>query len=195
MATALKNKRLSQYDREVIGKFALQQIEKTEPSGDLDATYNVAADAIAAAVEAKFPAKDMKVLAKYDMAKPDACIYVSSGGFGAYDQFCFRDGDKRIPTRPNRYCRNQPLLLEGEAETAYDAYTAAKKARDAAVAVRRKDFATLIANTTTFNALADIWPAVEALRTQIVGSGAALSVMSDEVVSRIKADPALALAA
>lgn len=195
MANALKNKRLSQRDRDILTKFATQQINKTEPSDALDAAYEAAASAISAVVEAKWPQKDMKVLAKYQMASPDECVYVSGGGFGAYDQFCFREGDKRIALRPSRNCRNQPVLLEGEAATAWETYEAARKERDAAIKARRADFAALIFNTATFNALAEVWPAVEALRGEIVGSGASLSIMSDEVVARIKADPALALAA
>ena len=52
-----------------------------------------------------------------------------------------------------------------------------------------------MAKYTNFNALAEIWPAVEAMRGEIVGHGASLSVLSGEVVDRLKADPALALAA
>jgi hypothetical protein len=43
--------------------------------------------------------------------------------------------------------------------------------------------------------LAEVWPAVEAMREKIVGASTALSVLSDEVINRLKADPALAIAA
>jgi hypothetical protein len=56
------------------------------------------------------------------------------------------------------------------------------------------DFKSLIWGTPSFNALAEVWPAVEAMRERIVGSNTALAVLSAEVVDRIKADPALQLA-
>lgn len=187
-----KNKRLSESNRNTFAKFAHKQIVETESTKVLGAAYDKAADAIAAAVEREYPAKDMKVLAKYEMASADSCIYVSVGGHGDYDQFEFRSEDKRIPTRPDRYCRRQPILLEGDEGKSYREYAAARKEYKSAVDKRLADFKALIWNTPTFNALVDVWPAAEALRDEIVGSGAALSVLSEDVVKRIKADPALA---
>lgn len=191
MATGPKNKRLSDANRATLLRFAKKQITETQDSAAFDAAYDAAATAIASAVERAYPSKDMKVLARYDMASPDACIYVSDGGFGDYDQFCFRDGDKRIPTRPDRYCRRQPILIEGSEADFWRAYNVAKADYDGAIERRYADFKALVWNTASFNGLAEVWPAVEALREEIVGSGAALSTLSDDVVARIKADPAL----
>jgi hypothetical protein len=190
--TKLKNKQLSNANRETIMRLASRQIKETQDSAALDAAYEAAADVIAAAVERRYPAKDMKVLQRYDMARPDACIYISDGGYGSYDRFTYRDGDKRIPLRPGSSCRSMaPLMLEGDEAKAYRAYLAADKEYQAALKVRYNDFKALIYNTTNFNALAEIWPGVEALRGEIVGLSASLSVLSDDVVQRIKVDPAL----
>lgn len=193
-----KNKRLSNQDRDALVLFAKKQIEATEDRTSLDNAYDFAADAISAAVKKDNPPADMKVLAKYGLADPDACIDISTGGFN-YDQFNFAAGDKRIPMRPKTrrgcgYGGRSPILLEGESEKSFDAYTAAKKAREGAVKARTDDFKALIYGTPSFNALVEVWPAAEAMREKIVGTSTALAVLSTEVVDRIKADPALQMA-
>lgn len=193
MATqpAPKNKRLNDRDRAALYRFAARQIEATEDRSELDAAYERAATAINAFIVKANPPKDMAVLEKYGCANNDECIYVSTGGSN-YDRFEFRDGDKRIPLRPNnRDCYRQPILLIGEAEEAYDAYKAAVKATEAARDKRLNDFNALIYGTPSFNAIAEVWPAAETMRGQIVGTVNALAVLSSEVVDRLKADPAL----
>lgn len=195
-APAPKNKRLSDRDRSVLYRFAERQIAATQDRTELDAAYERAADAVHAEVTRRWPPNEMKVLAKYDCASPDQCLYVSSPDQSfSYDEFRFRDGDKRIAKRPDRNCRRQPIALDGEGGAAFAAYQALKKADEAQVKARLNDFKALIYNTANFNALAEGWPAVEAMRAEIVGSGASLSVLSDEVRERLQADPAMALAA
>src|SRR5690606_17392959 len=109
-APALKNKRLSGYDRDRLKTFAKRQIEATQDRTALDAAYERAADAVSAEVARRWPQKDMKVLAKYDAARPDDCVYVSSPDSAFdYTNFCFREGDKRVCLRPNGGgCRRIP---------------------------------------------------------------------------------------
>ncbi len=190
-----KNKRLSDRDRDNLIRFARQQIADTQDTAELDVAYDNAADAIHAAVLKLFPAKDMKVLAQYDCAAPDTCIYVSTGG-NNYDRFEFRNGDKRIPVRPSlRGCRRQAILLTGDAEDAYDAFKAKADAAEERQDQRLYDFRALIRGTINFNALAKAWPAAEQMRERIVGTGTALAVLSSEVIDRLRADPAFAKAA
>lgn len=194
--TTTKNKRLSQGDRDALFSFAKKCVLDTQDTTALDAAYDRAADAVAALLTDKFPQKDMRVLAKYNAASPDTCIYVSSGGFGRYDQFCFRDDDKRIPLRPiSRGCNSRtPFLLEGKAEEAFRAFNEAKDAFDAAVKTRVADYKALIYAAKTFNEVADIWPEANQLREAIVGTSSSLIVLSNDVVERIKGDAAYSLA-
>jgi len=188
--TNAKNKRLSDGNRDRLINFARKEVERTQDSAAIDAAYELAADAVAAAVERAFPAKDMKVLAKYELARPDACIYVS-GGYGEFMEFTFRDDDKRTPSRPSRNCRRQPVLLEDAERELITSYFNLLNERKETVRRRLNDFITLIRNSTNFNGLVEIWPAAEALRGEIVGHGTAVSLMSDDVIARLKADPAL----
>jgi hypothetical protein len=191
----MANKRLNDRDRTALLSFARQQIAATTDTAEIDAAYNKAADAISAAVRKENPPADMKVLAKYDLAHPDACIYVSTGGSN-YEQFSFRTDDKRVPLRPYAargcgYGRRNAILLTGDAEKAFDAYRDLVEADKAARDGRASYFKALIYGTPSFNALAEVWPAAEAMRERIVGTGTALAVLSSEVIDRLKADPAL----
>lgn len=199
MATAVpakKNKRLSENDRTALYNLARKRIVETQDTSELDAAYDAAATAVHDALVEKYPQKDMKVLARYDAAAADACVYVSRGYYD-YDQFCFREGDKRIPLRPGRGggCNSRnAFMLEGERADLYATYTKAKEAHDAAIKDRYADFRALIFASKTFNEIAEVWPEAEQLREAIVGTSSALVVLSNDVVARIKSDPAYALA-
>lgn len=192
-ATASKprNKRLSAYNRETIFKFARAQVEKTADRTALNAAYEKAADAIHAKVLADNPPKDMATLTKYGLADKDQCIYISTGGYN-YDRWEYRDGDHRIILRAYRKngCNRNAILLDGEADLAYRAFKEASLALEQETSRRLSDFKALIYNTQSFNEVAEVWPAVEALREAIVGSGASLIVLSADVTDRLKADPA-----
>jgi hypothetical protein len=190
MTMTTANKRLSEANRADLFALAKRRVSETQPSDEFDAAYDRLATAINGIMVAKFPVKDMKVLERYDVAAPDACIYISTGGYN-YDRFEFREGDKRIPVRPGRDCnRRSPLLLEGDDQDAYDSFKAAEKARNAEIAARVNDYKALIWGAKSFNEVASVWADAEALRSAIVGTGTALTVLSSDVIDRIKADAA-----
>jgi len=196
---APKNKRLAERDRDALMIFAKKQIEATEDRVTLDTAYEAAADAIAALVRKENPPAEMKVLAKYNLAGADGCISISSGG-GDFQQFDFNKDDPRIPMRPYSrrgcgYGNRSPILMDDATHEIHKAY-AGELAKSLEQRQKRyNDFNALIWGTTTFNALVEVWPAADAMREKIVGSSTALSVLSDEVIDRLKADPALAVAA
>lgn len=185
-----KNKRLSEDNRASLIRLARKLVRETHPSEELDAAYEGAADAIHAIVTAKYPPKDMAVLLKYDAAAPDCCIRYSTGHYDV-NQFDFRADDKRIPTVPSRYCNRVPFLVEGAAVEAMRAYEAAKKAYDQGIAQRENDYRALIQNATSFNQVVDVWPEAERLRENICGRATALSVLSEDVIERLKRDAAI----
>lgn len=192
-----KDKRLSEANRDALLALAYRRIEATAETNDFDAAYSAAAEAVSLKMKEMFPAKDMTVLRKYELTTNDTCIHYSLGGFGDYGQFCFREGDKRIPVRPKRSrCNSRtPILFDGNGADAISAYNRALKTHESDIAQRKSDFRALIRNSQTFNQVAAIWPDAETLRETIVGSGTALSILSDEVVARLQSDPALKEAA
>lgn len=195
MSNVVKNKRLAERDRDALMQFAKKQIAATEDRGSLDATYERAADAIAALVRKENPPADMKVLAKYGLAGIDGCVAISSGG-GDVQQFNFKDDDPRIPMRPYSrrgcgYGQRAPILMDDTTHEIHKVYAAELKASRDQAKIRFADFKALIWGTNSFNALAEVWPAIEVMREKIVGTSTALSVLSDEVIERLKSDPAL----
>ena len=188
-----KNKRLSQTDRETLFKLARKKVIETQDVSALDAAYDAAANVIQKQMEAKYPPADMATLNRYDQASRDSCIYYSTGGSN-YERFEFREGDARIPLRPNnRGCNYRtPFLLEGEGEAALKAYNRAEDDHKAAIKQRENDFKALIWGAKSFNDVASVWPGAESLRETVVGTGTALAVLSSEVIDRLRTDRALA---
>jgi len=192
-AAILPNKRLSEGSRNDLYRLAVKRVAETQDSAALDDAYDKAATVIQKAMLALYPAKDMAVLQRYQTATADKCIYFSTGG-GDYQQFCFRDADKRIPLRPrDRGCNSRtPILLEGENEAALKAYNVAAEDHKSNLKSRGDDFKALIFGAKTFNEVASVWPGAEALREAICGQQTALSVLSSDVIDRLRADQALA---
>jgi hypothetical protein len=190
----LKNKRLSQGDRDALFRHAKKIIEATEDSSELDNAYHVAAEAIRAEVERQYPVKDMKVLFKYKAAHADECINISRGNWDV-DQFCYRNGDN-APLRPSvGGCRRHVYAMEQPAIDAFDTYQMAVKARDGRVKARLADYSALIYHVPSFNDVASVWAEANDLREAIVGSNSAVLVLSNDVIERIQSDAAARLAA
>jgi hypothetical protein len=194
IAPKQKNKRLSQIDRDALVGLASRLIEQTEDRADLDAAYVAAASAVRAAVEAQFPPKDMKVLAKYEAARTDACIQISRGNYHV-EQFCFREDDS-APMRPARGgCHSRVFSADPPAVDAVDAYKLAETNRKDRIKKRLADYRSLIQSVNTFNDVAAVWPEANELRLSIVGSATAMLVLSNDVIERIQKDAAQRLAA
>lgn len=188
----MAKKILNKAHREALLNLANKLVHETQDKAALDAAYDACADMVSKLVQAKFPPADMEVLKRYEQAYPDACVYISAG-WGGYERFNFRDGDERIPMRPgDRYgCNSRnPYLLTDEQTAIYDAFKLADKEHGIAIKTRYADYRALIESARTFEELVEVWPAAEQLRERICGQSRAIAVMSEEVVARIKADPA-----
>lgn len=187
-----KNKRLSQTNRDALIRFAYKRIDETATAPELDAAYTSAANAIGAAIVAKYPKKDMEVLKRYSVAQQDLCVYFSGAG-AQYGQFEYRKDDTSAPFTPrSRYCNERtPYILDEAGTEAVVGYLAMLEKRNADKKQRYNDFRSLITTVASFNELAAVWPACEELRERIVGAGTSLLVMNDDVMARIKADPAV----
>jgi hypothetical protein len=189
----MASKRLNVGHRDALKGLADKLIAQTTDTSALDAAYTVVAKTVNKLMEKRYPAEDMAVLKRYGQAQADSCIYVSTGG-SDYDRFSFRADDPLIPIRPGsrNTCNNRtPLYLEGKDGEAWAAYRAAKKADEDGRQQRRNDFHTLINHALTFEELLALWPAADALRERILGTSRAISVMSEDVVARIRADAAI----
>jgi hypothetical protein len=150
--------------------------------------YAKAAPLVRKIVEAKYPPKDMKLLAKYEVAEQDHCIrlQLTSGGI---TQFTFRGDD--APMRPTGYDCGRHIYATGEdATSAVLTSATAEEAFKKAKATKLSDYNALIAHSTNLEQIESVWPAATALRARFNRSVPV--ILSDDVVARIRADVAKA---
>ena len=176
-------------DKDALLLLAKRQVQETEPSKAIDKAYAPAARIMAKHMKGRFPPADMLVLQKYSFSRIDTCQYYTNGA-GGYQRFEFRAGDD-VPLVAGRNCNNSNpyLLTEAEYETV-DAYNKARQAFKKSIGARFDDLSALIKSSKKFNELAAVWGGAEELRDKIVTTGGALVTLSEEVIARIKNDPA-----
>lgn len=191
--TKMRDKRLNSADRDLLLAFAQKHITCPHEQEAYEAAYTAARVVVLAAVHAKFPVKDMKVLERYGASHHDSCVRFG----GAYDTdatFYFKRDDAKIPLVP-RYsgCSTRAYDWSDEARKVTATYQLAaqalKKARDAKV----NDYRRLILGARSFNEIVSVWPAAETLRSKIIPDTVeqrALAVLSQDVIEKIKADNA-----
>ncbi len=191
----MASKRLNVGHRDALKTLANKLIAQTTDTSALDKAYAAAAKVVSDRMKKLYPPADMAVLQKYGQARADDCVYVSTGGSN-YERFEFRAGDELVPVRPGRRndCNSRtPILLSEAEEKAFKAFKDAATEVEKVRTQRRNDFSTLINSALTFEELVAVWPAADQLRERILGTSRAMTVMSEEVVARIRADAALAV--
>lgn len=176
--------RMNDSHRQFLHTLATELVKCPAEQKAMDEAYKIAAPLVRKIVEAKYPAKDMKVLKTYKVARADVCIRLQLTA-GGVEQFTFAAKDAVL--RPDNYSCNSQIFPADEAATkAVGAWVLAKAAHDKAFNQKREDYRALINHTATLEQIEAIWPAASKLRERI---GRALPmVLSDDVIARIKAD-------
>ncbi len=151
----------------------------------LDQTYSKAAPLVRAIVEAKYPPKDMKICAKYEAASVDDCIKLQLFA-GGVDKFDFSNGSG--PLVAKKTYQGQIYLADEPTTEAFHDWRAARDAFDTALRKKSSDYNTLVKEARTLEEITEIWPEADAVREY--ARSRALSVLTDEMVARIKADVA-----
>jgi hypothetical protein len=164
----------------------------TEVAAD-EAAYKAAEKIVRGMVIERFPTKDMNVLKRYNVAVRDTCFRIQLAAGGVV-QFEFRGTVDDVGIWvPYASCASR-MYIADEAQTtaiqsAIDAESALEDARERKLA----DYGALIEASTTLEQVEEIWSEASALRAHV---GRALpSVLSDDVIARIKEDVALRVAA
>lgn len=177
--------RLNTDHREFLFNLAKGTIKcPTQDAADV-AAYKRAYPLIRALVEERFPARDMRVLAKYGTAerrgKPK--LQLEAGGVV---QFSFRE-DEHAPFAPAVYENRSAIYAAGPKETAaYEASSTAADAFKKAWGDKLNDYQALINASATLAEVEKVWPEAGALRARV---GRALPViLSDEIIKRIQDD-------
>ncbi len=180
--------RLNETHRSLLRKFAQEHTACPKEQKARDKTYERASRLVREAIEKRFPPADMAVLLKYEVAAPDLCIQGGSpsGQFVGFEYTAAEDA----PTVPRRYCSSRSIPFTQTAVDAIESYTKAKDACEIALTKKLDAYSTLIRTARTFEEVVDVWPAVAALREQIVVPSTALIALSPETVDFIRSDNA-----
>lgn len=177
--------RLNQRMRDVLGAHARKLVSCPKEKAAADESYKATADAVRKLIEARFPPKDMAVLKRYDVGRADPCIRLQLTN-GTFYVWQFRP-ECGVPVQPGQNCKTH---LADEAVTAA-VQNDIKAGDDLKVALEKKlaDYYSLIAAATTFEAVCEVWPEAEQVRSQC-GATAIVIAVTPDVVARIRADVA-----
>lgn len=151
----------------------------------LDRAYAEAEPLVREAVHGAYPPDDMEICAKYEAAQIDDCVklQLTSGGV---DLFKFAPGTGPLVVKKT----HQGMIYLADAITT-DAFHNWKQANEAfETALRRKmdDYGALVREARTLDEVCEIWPEAEVVREY--ARSRALSILSDEMIARIRADVA-----
>lgn len=186
--------RLAERHRDTLYAHARKLVIHTEPSELLDTLYAQAATVVTRVVEKDSPPADMKVLRKYQLASRDGCIKLVRADTSEVKQFVYRD-ESEAPYRAQSYrgCGyrgRSPILLEHADDDTVQAYLDEYEKREERVAQRYSDYKSLIRQARYFEDLVEAWPAAASLRQIICGKQSELSVVTPELIEKLRNDPA-----
>lgn len=180
--------KLNQTHREWLTNLARSTVTCPAEKEAVDAAYAAAAPLVRRLVEAKYPPKDMKLLAKYEAAHADRCVRLNLTA-GGVTEFNFRRDDVAIPLRPaTGSCYRHIYQADDATTTAVQAYETARDAFKKAHGAKLGDYYALIRHSTKLEEVEAIWPPASGLRATLNRSVPV--VLSDDVVARIRADVA-----
>lgn len=178
--------RLTNNHREVLTRLVSQIVDCPAEIKAEEAAYAKAAPVVRKIVEAKYPAADMAVLAKYKCAQSDACIRISHPD-NSVQQFTFRKGEEvNVPDASG--CYSRMYQSDERQQKAIEAWVNAASALKDATKKKRDDYNAFISSATTFEQVLEIWPEAAQVADRIkVNLPAAVN---PEMLARIKADSA-----
>lgn len=171
--------------RERLNKLVETTVTFPDLDSAIDQLYRDAAPLVWKAVEAKYPQKDMKICAKYEAASVDDCIDLQLTA-GGVNRFHFRKGTGPLVVKKTYH--NQVYLADEDTTNAVLAWLDAVDKRNENVKAVQNDYRALIKSARTLEEIIEIWPQAEEV-SQYARSQA-LTVLSEDVIARIKADAA-----
>ncbi len=175
--------RLNQSGRDALGQLARKLVSCPAEQVAADDAYKATSALVRKMVEIRFPPKDMAVLKRYDVARPDGCLRMNlvPGGFQVWK---LRQDDKP-PLQPTNGCHtyapDEATSIAVTKSVMADANLAKAKEKKLA------DYYALIQSATSFEAVLEVWPEAEEARSSCGAAQLTVAISSD-VVARIRAD-------
>lgn len=186
--------RLNQKNREVLMQFARETVTSPETAEKADAAYEAAAKAVRAHIDQRYPPKDMKVLARYQVASQD--FFINAGSWLKEETFSFRVTDPRAPVLPKMSSCNRPhLQWSAEERKLLEQYHLTNNIHKDALKTKLGHYNNLIIGAQTFEDIIAVWPGAAKLRRQMdPKKPPSLLPVSQASIDFIKADNAGATA-
>lgn len=190
--------RLNARHRDVLENLARKIVDVPAEAKAEEAAFNRAESLVRAAVEAEFPPAEMKILAKYEVARRDRCINVQSDA-GGVEQFVFHTRDTKLeefedegadethPLVPDRYgCRHRIYIVNAKTWNVVHAWKTARDAKRKALNEKLDKYLSFVRSATTYEQVLEIWPEASQVQDRIVSN--LPSTLSTEVLAEITAD-------
>jgi hypothetical protein len=184
----MRKTRLNQHTRSVLMSFMKQVVSCPEWDSKVHKAYEKAEALVRALVVAEYPPDDMEICKKYDVAKQDDCIKIRVLDDKKPDiVFSFKSGTGPLVAKMTY--QGKFFLADGRTAAAVQNWDALVGAQKKQLEAKQDDYRSLIRNAITFEEVAEIWPEVETLRSQVVKPPImALMTLSADVVQRIQQD-------
>ena len=180
--------RLTKTHRAKLMHFAKEKINVPETKAR-EAAYLQAAIMVSEDIKKVFPAKDTDVLRRYKVAKRAALIKGCSPE-GQFIDFTFEYTCDQAPWAPDLYNALWSLKLRKATVSAIEKFKTAQYAEEKKISEKLDAYNALVQSAKTFEDVVDVWAGAEALRGKICAQKTALSALSKDQISFIKADNA-----
>jgi hypothetical protein len=158
------------------------------------AAYDAVSPLVMALVLERFPARDMRILKKYEVARTDTCIRLVNSG-GGIELFKFHDDD--APVVPSRYCASRNFIAPDETLTALGAWKKARDAHNAAKKAAVLKYRAVINGARNAEDILEVWPAASAVLDRFIEArqvARSLPTASDAAIAFVRETNAAATA-
>ena len=181
----MRKTRLTKYSRERLCALARYLVKV--PDADLKKAHTAASLAVRTLITTKYPPEDMAVLRRYNLGREDRCVRLRLRSGGDY-QFNLSKDEPGV-WHANSYCH---MHLADEATTlTVEAFRKVETIHEELVEKKLEPYYKLINGSATFEAVLEIWPEAEQVRSQCGASATALvGAVTAEVVAAIQVDMA-----
>lgn len=191
-----RDKRLNAHTRTKLEKFAAANLSLEKERAAYLEVYKQALPRVLDVVRARFPHLDMLILKRYDMAREDNCFHMRNHDH--QNEFTMEADDAELykVLVPKGGCSTR--VYTNAPQDVIDLVQLTNLRHEQWMDAKEKKlwhYKQAIRSTSTFNELAAVWPALEALREEIVGvdespRSKALSILSADTIAFLQNDNA-----
>lgn len=188
--------RMANWMRDKLREHAKKVVHPAAEKAALDKTYRAALPAVLALVHERYPARDMKILERYQVTSQVSKVKLQAED-GSVEEFIFEEADR--PRQPNNYRSGGFYLAAVKTAALLQAWSASKASYDAELARRLTAYRALIDGSFYVDDLIDVWPeavtVIPKAHLPLAFGPEQIAIVKRDLHERKKAAPALSNAA